>query len=195
MGSEDDEETGGAELRSNMLSIFDQQESDGENISGYYEVYYSKLLYAAKQEANIGEFGNISDGKVISCVLTVCAVNLQRIPQILHAVWAFSIVFDCGIKVDQGYIDVRLRFALKRQLFNIHLMAIPMHQNHTGYSMFQIISRFLVVLNGSWNKKLIGISTDGASNMTGRNQGFVTRLQRMSSWIVPILVCVCISWT
>ncbi|KAI9909493.1 hypothetical protein PsorP6_015260 [Peronosclerospora sorghi] len=110
MESEDDDETGGAELRSKS------QEPDGENISGYYEVYEtntlqfrlvikfiatgitfrqcSKLLYETKQEAKIGEVGNISDGKVISYVRIVCAVNRQRISQILHAVWAFSITFD-----------------------------------------------------------------------------------------------------
>ncbi|KAI9913710.1 hypothetical protein PsorP6_005617 [Peronosclerospora sorghi] len=77
MESKDDEETGGAELLSKTLSIFHQQEADGENISGYYEVQRSKLFYATKQEAKIGEVGNISDGKVASYIRIVCAANLH----------------------------------------------------------------------------------------------------------------------
>ncbi|KAI9910328.1 hypothetical protein PsorP6_010259 [Peronosclerospora sorghi] len=137
MESEDDKETGGTELRSNTLSIFHQQEAGGENISGYYEVLCSELLYATKQEAKVDQVGNFSDGKVILHVRTVCAANLQRILQILHAIRAFPIAFDCGIKGDQGYLDDRLRFAINGQLFNIHLMAIQMHQSHTGYNIFK----------------------------------------------------------
>ncbi|KAI9910590.1 hypothetical protein PsorP6_010983 [Peronosclerospora sorghi] len=125
MESEDDEETGGAKLRSKTLSIFHRQEAGGENISGYYEVYVTNTL-----QFRLVINWKFSDGEVISYVRTVCAVNLQRISQIFYAVWAFSIAFDCGIKGDQEYLDVCLRFALKGQLFNIHLMAIPMHQSH-----------------------------------------------------------------
>ena len=46
--------------------------------------------------------------------------------------------------------------------------------------MFQLIDTFFDALLSNWKGKLIGISSDGASNMTGAFSGVVTRLQKLA---------------
>ena len=46
--------------------------------------------------------------------------------------------------------------------------------------MFLLIVKFLDALLSNWKGKLIGISSDGASNMTGAFSGVVTRLQQLA---------------
>ena len=48
---------------------------------------------------------------------------------------------------------------------------------NTGATMFNMVSRVLDGIHPKWKEKLIGITTDGASNMTGCTQGVVTRLE------------------
>ena len=104
---------------------------------------------------------------------------MEVIRSVLDHVWAFSIAMDGGTKSSVPYLDVRLRFVLQGKLFNIHLVALPMYESHTGENTFLLISKFLDALCEKWKKKLISVSTDGASNMHGRHQGAVTRLDQV----------------
>ena len=56
----------------------------------------------------------------------------------------------------------------------------PCTLNISRVNMFRLITEFFDALNDNWTSKLIGISSDGASNMTGHHAGVVTRLQRVS---------------
>ena len=46
--------------------------------------------------------------------------------------------------------------------------------------MFQLIDTFFDALLSNWKGKLIGISSEGAFNMTGAFSGVVTRLQKLA---------------
>jgi hypothetical protein len=60
---------------------------------------------------------------------------------------------------------------------NLHLLAIPLREAHTGLSMAKLVAILVVVLCGESCKiKLIGKSTDGDRNMTGRLSGAVIHL-------------------
>ena len=56
-------------------------------------------------------------------------------------------------------------------------MAIPMYDKHTGELMFNLITKLLTAIYPDWQKKLLGVSTDGASSMTGSVRGLATRLE------------------
>jgi hypothetical protein len=59
----------------------------------------------------------------------------------------------------------------------VHLIAIPLRTSHTGSQMAQLVDKVMVELCGNdWKANLIGISTDGARNMTGKWRGAVTLL-------------------
>jgi hypothetical protein len=51
-----------------------------------------------------------------------------------------------------------------------------MHEWHTGEYQFSLIVKLLDVICPNWCKQLIGVSSDGASAMTGGLKGTVTRL-------------------
>jgi hypothetical protein len=62
---------------------------------------------------------------------------------------------------------------------NLHVLAIPLRDAHTGIVMANSIERVMRTLRGvSWKTKLVGIATDGAHDMTGRIKGAVTRLSQ-----------------
>ena len=102
------------------------------------------------------------------------------IADVLKSVWAFSIALDGGNKSSTSYLDVRIRFSVNEVMHNIHLVALPMRERHTGQYMFNIVSNFFDVLCDNWKSKLIGITSDGTSSMTGHRSGVVTRLHRVS---------------
>ena len=64
----------------------------------------------------------------------------------------------------------------KGDLQNLHLLAIPMRERHTGEYQYNLVVSLLVVLAPNWKYQLIGIGTDGASIMTGCIKGTCTCL-------------------
>lgn len=111
-------------------------------------------------------------------VRLVCAVNLQRITELLKQSWTFSIAMDGATHQSSSYLDVRIRMFIPRicNIVNVHVVALPMTERHTGSAMYSILSSMLNVICAEWRDKLLGVSTDGARNMTGRNAGLVTRM-------------------
>ncbi len=51
---------------------------------------------------------------------------------------------------------------------------------HTGEYMFNILCKLLDALDTKWELKIVGVTTDGAANMTGNQRGVVTRLERVA---------------
>lgn len=129
----------------------------------------------------LGKIGNISRRKVTMQVRIYCAESFQIIADALRFYWAFSIALDGGNKASVSYLDFRLRLVLGYELFNIHLIAAPMYASHTGDNMFALCSKILDVLCPNWKEKVIGVTTDGASNMTGRYVEIVTQIQRLAN--------------
>lgn len=139
----------------------------------------SSLLLHTKEKTGLGYIGCTSIGKIIRAVRYVCALNFETMSNVLSAVWAFSIAVDGGTKSSVPYLDIRARFCIGPRLFNIHVVALPMYESHTGENMAAAIEKFFHALCPEWKDKLISVSTDGASSMTGRHQGVVTRLDQL----------------
>ena len=56
-----------------------------------------------------------------------------------------------------------------------------MYKSHTGDNMFALCRKILDVLCSNWKEKIIGVTTDGASNMTGHHVGVATQIQRAAN--------------
>ena len=138
------------------------------------------VFLETKETTNLGQLGNINLSKVIAYSRFVCAMAYQMIADVLRSVWAYSIAMDGGNKSSVSYLDVRIRFCVKEVVHNIHVVALPMRERHTGLYMFNLISEFFNALSDCWKSKLIGISSDGTSSMTGRHAGVVTRLHQVT---------------
>ena len=54
-----------------------------------------------------------------------------------------------------------------------------MFESHTGENMFNLLKKVFDAMCTQWENKLIGYTSDGASNMTGCNVGLGTLLQRV----------------
>lgn len=111
------------------------------------------------------------------------AVNLQHIRKLVldSRTWAYSIAFDTATNRENAYLDVRMRLCLGSSITNVHLLAIPIHESHTGEHIFNLTSNLLHSLLGQqWHRKLLSAATYGASNMTGRIQGAVRRFSNVA---------------
>ena len=135
-----------------------------------------KLYQTVKEETGMGSLGSVSDGEVTQLCRIVCAINLQYMKELFKKVWAFSIGLDAGNNAGSSYLDIRMRCFFKGDIQNLHLLAIPMRDRHTGEYQFSLVVTLLDVLAPNWRHQLIGIATDGASTMTGCIKGTVTRL-------------------
>ena len=112
-------------------------------------------------------------------VRMVCAINLHRIKGLVNNSWALSVAIDAATHHSTSYLDVRVRLFVPGKashLQNFHLVALPIFDRHTGEVMYGMIFKLLNVICPDWKVKLIGVSSDGAANMTGQHLGVVTRI-------------------
>jgi hypothetical protein len=147
-----------------------------------------QIVSNTKETLGIGNIGCFIVGKVIQYIWYLCAMNFNAFNILLtDYVWAFSINFDGENKSNQSYVDVCICFCLDCQEYNLHLITLPIHECDTRLNMFNLIKSFLDALCCGWKDKLIRISTDGASNITGPYQGVVTYLCNNTP---PLVYCV-----
>ena len=86
---------------------------------------------------------------------------------------------DAGNNAGLSYLDVRMQCFFKGDIQNLHLLAIPMREQHTGEYQANLVALVLdVVLAPNWRHQLIMIATDGAPTMTGSIKGKCTRLSK-----------------
>ncbi|KAI2494769.1 hypothetical protein MHU86_19764 [Fragilaria crotonensis] len=136
----------------------------------------SRVMQDMKETLGLSALGSMCPQKVSSFVRIVCASNLQTISAILKESWAFSIALDGGNKSDTSYLDVRIRVVSScGVLSNLHLLAIPMRDRHTGEHMYDLASTALDNLAPDWRNRIISVTTDGASSMTGQYRGVASR--------------------
>jgi hypothetical protein len=92
--------------------------------------------------------------------------------------WGYSAAFDCATYHSTSYMDIRVRLFRKDAIVNLHLLALPMFERHSGEYIFDLFDRLLSVLDPAWRKQIVGVTTDGAANMTGSDRGAVSRIER-----------------
>jgi hypothetical protein len=184
------------------MSIFKQNDGDGEEnqaeafqvtigktmafelISSYVAAGLSfrqacKVLQDTHQRTGISKLSGVRESDVAKYIRAIATINLQKISSLLQSkeCWVFSIAFDDTTKHGISFIGVRLRLHAEGEIQNFHLLAIPLYERHTGSAMADLLSRVLSTLcHRDWTKTLIGISIDGAANITGRVSGAVTLL-------------------
>ena len=85
---------------------------------------------------------------------------------------------DSATHQSTSYLDLRFQVFIPElsNIVNLHGCALPMFDWHTCGVMFTMESTFLNVLCPNWNIYLLGVTSDGARNMTDRVAGVVTCL-------------------
>lgn len=113
-------------------------------------------------------------------VRALVATQLQRISKQITDpnLFPFLIALDGAALIQSSKMDLRVRFYDCLKLGNYQILVIPIYVCHTGANMYDMIAKILASLCGEAWKTLIGISTDGASNLVGRLSGAVSRIIR-----------------
>ena len=104
------------------------------------------------------------------------------ISQILNSprTWAFSLVNYSSTHYGYSYFDNRVRIHHNGDIFNLHILAIPMFERHTADNMYNLISGVLDVICPTWRSKILGVGSDGATANAGCIQGVVTQLEQQA---------------
>ncbi|GMF27015.1 unnamed protein product [Phytophthora fragariaefolia] len=135
------------------------------------------IAHFVRDETGLSVYTGSTNTRVSNSARVLCAAALQYLSTTIDLVTGFSIALNTSTLHGKSYLDVRVRFSLKGALYNFHMMAIPLYQEHIGENTFASLSSFLDALAPEWRQLLVGVSTDGDSSMTGRIRGVATRLE------------------
>jgi hypothetical protein len=162
----------------------------------------SQVIMETKEVLGIGSIGSCSEGIVSRCARFICAMTLQCIAELLRQCWAFSVALDMATHMATSYCDVRIRICHKSTMHDFHLLSIPVHERHTGETIFNTFAKAMDALFPDWRETITGASSDGEKKMAGRYQGVITRIHRVAKpgfmrvWCGPIKsTCVCSRFT
>jgi hypothetical protein len=110
------------------------------------------LLADTKLATGVSELGFITNAEVSNYARIVCGINLRNVATILNAdsTWAFSLANDPSTYHGKSYLDNRICFYRKGVIHNVHFLAIPMYERHTGEYMFKLVSDVFDVLCPTW---------------------------------------------
>jgi hypothetical protein len=119
-----------------------------------------------------------SRDEISNFVQTAYIVNLQQIADLLRRSWAFSLALNSATHQSTSFLDLRFRIFIPNyhSIVNLHGCTLPMFDRHIGDIMSTMVSKFLTVLCPDWTIRLLGLTSDGARNMTRQVVGVVTRL-------------------
>ncbi|KAH9562545.1 hypothetical protein CY35_05G077800 [Sphagnum magellanicum] len=97
----------------------------------------------------------------------------DQITNLLHHSWAFSLAFDSATHQSTSFLDLRFQVFIPNyhSIVNLHRCALPMFDRHTGDIMSTMVSKFLTVFCPDWTIRFLGLTFNGARNMTRRVAG------------------------
>jgi hypothetical protein len=97
------------------------------------------------QRTGLNKLSGVRESDVEKYIRAIVAVNLQKMSSLLQSkeCWAFSIAFDGATKHGISFIDARLRMHIEGEIQNFHLLAVPLHERHTGTAIAELLSRVL----------------------------------------------------
>lgn len=137
----------------------------------------SQILRSIANRTGLLRLKRIHAKEVIEFVRAVVGADLQVLADFLNEseCWAYSLAFDGAAIQGSSFRDVWVRLCVHGEIENVHLLAIPLPESHTGLQIGNVLEAVMVELCGhGWKGKFVGISTDGVRNVTGRHSGAVT---------------------
>ena len=140
----------------------------------------STFLRLTKEETGVVLIGSATEGKVAGFICYVCALNLQKVLEVMASCWTFSLAMDMSTHMSTSYLDIQICLFIGGKIENLHLLAIPMFSSHAAEQIFVHAEKVLDVLCPRWRDLILSISTDSKRKMTGRVSGVVTRFEHVA---------------
>lgn len=128
----------------------------------------SPQVSAAREQLNLGYLGGFNESKVSSFIRVSLAANMQKLKELLADCWAFSVTLYSATVETSSLFHIRARFVVKGHLFCFQLPFLSMFGRQTGQNMYDLFEKVMDVVVPNWRDKFLSVSSDGASNMTGR---------------------------
>jgi hypothetical protein len=100
----------------------------------------------------------------------ICAMNLQCIAELRRHCWAFSVALDMATHMATSYCVVRIRICHKSTVHDFNLLSIPVHERHTGETIFNTFVKATDALFPDWRETITGASSGGEKKMKRRHQ-------------------------
>jgi hypothetical protein len=74
----------------------------------------------------------LSDAKVSMYAKVAISFDVQAIADAMRDTWGYSAAFDCATYHSTSYVDIRVRLFRNDAIVNLHLLALPMFERHSG---------------------------------------------------------------
>ena len=116
----------------------------------------ANIVQIVREETDSTIYAGISDKVVVNYTRVACAVALQIIRDGLARVSGFSLAFDSSTLHGTSYLDVRARMTWSGELYNFHLIALPLCEEHSGALLCKALVEFLDALTPSWRAFWLG---------------------------------------
>jgi hypothetical protein len=122
----------------------------------------------------------VTEKKVMNLCRVVCALNLQRLKDVLKSgqVWAFALSLEYGKRAGSPFLDVRVRFELRGEICSEHLVGIVVEDGELSDASRELLVRYLDVVAPDWKIQLLGVScsNEGGIKVRECTQGVISRL-------------------
>lgn len=148
----------------------------------------ARVTESMKERTGLAVIDSRSDYTVAKYRLFACALNMQKLFDLLTSAWTFAITVDISTHLNRLYLNFRIRFHhTDFGIINVHVVAIPFFEMYTGKMVFEDCCQALDVFCPAWKKKIIRIYTDGEKKMTGHNEAVASPFQLLSK---PNVICI-----
>lgn len=91
-------------------------------------------VQVARNYGHLSNFHSIREGMFRQFVQACASINLEGIQKLVcnKCCWAFEALFGGAINRNDAYVDVSLWFCARGNVHNVHCIAIPDQEQHTG---------------------------------------------------------------
>eukprot|EP00918_Siedleckia_nematoides_P095779 GHVU01210151.1.p1 GENE.GHVU01210151.1~~GHVU01210151.1.p1 ORF type:complete len:351 (-),score=40.58 GHVU01210151.1:1345-2397(-) len=129
-------------------------------------------------EKHVGKVRELTAPAVSRQAASVTATNtvlfgLQCLGKLMRRSNAVGIALDLSTLecIETTVISVIIRCAFREQMRSFHVATVPMFERTTAKEVFETFLPLLDVLESSWDRKLVSVTTDGENKMTGIHDG------------------------
>ena len=101
-------------------------------------------MMATKEHTRLSAIGFYSNCTVVKYAIFYCAINLQKISELIDSAWTFSIYMYMSTHMSTSHLDILIRLHINHcYIATVHPLALPVYERHTGLVVFDIASQDL----------------------------------------------------
>lgn len=128
----------------------------------------AQIILLVCDEGGLGFYSRYSDNMASNYARVACDATLQIVAETLNKTGNFSFALDVNTLHEMSYIDVCALFFLNCEMYNFHVLEIPLFDRHIDLIRFEALTKLFDALFPEWSSFLVSVSLDGDRSMAGR---------------------------